>query len=468
MRRQPKTLARILTLKLVLVTGLVSLLLLIFFFVKYMLDTPALRRGTLAIEEARIVEALSREQDPSHWPLYRAFPKSYAFRVLEERGNESLRLVAEANPELLPTLSPAAEPLAKTLPPGMAAGFQQLARPNDQPGRDRWLLTGRNKAGQRSYWVQVAMAGDPAWRWRLAIADEMLDHVIVPVLSIVPPLTLAIVLTTRRALRPLARIGLQAEALGKAVRAGRTLAPLPQDHLPLEFSRVVSAINVMLISLERSLEQQKRFTSDAAHELRTPLSVLLLEIAELPSGPVVERLRSEVQDLAALVNQLLRLAQAEDLMLREREVLDIVELARQICEDMAGAALERRLTLEFVAAARVPIRGNAALLDIALRNIIDNAIKWSAPGTAVTIMVDPARVIVEDRGPGVEDQYKERIFDRFWRADHQQTGGTGIGLALVRRIAQLHGGEVRVEDREGGGARFVFTLPPAGADAAEP
>ena len=219
----------------------------------------------------------------------------------------------------------------------------------------------------------------------------------------------------------------------------------------------------MLMSLERSLQQQRQFTSDVAHELRTPLSVLLLEITELPAGPVVERVKGEIQELAALVNLLLRLAQAEDMMQRARQTVDLVALTRQVCEEMAEPAVARRLTLEFSAQpVHLAVLGNAALLDIAIRNLIDNAVKWSAAGSAVKVSVDATgEISVADRGPGVPDPYKERIFERFWRAERQNVGGIGIGLALVRRIAQLHGGEVRVEDRQGGGARFILSLPTA-------
>jgi signal transduction histidine kinase len=92
---------------------------------------------------------------------------------------------------------------------------------------------------------------------------------------------------------------------------------------------------------------------------------------------------------------------------------------------------------------------------------VENAVKVSRPLSTISVSVDAKRkVIVEDRGPGVPDTQKERIFERFWRADGRREPGSGIGLALVRRIAFLHGGDVRVEDRPGGGARFVMTLSP--------
>jgi signal transduction histidine kinase len=109
-----------------------------------------------------------------------------------------------------------------------------------------------------------------------------------------------------------------------------------------------------------------------------------------------------------------------------------------------------------------PASGQSDLIEVAIRNLVDNALRHAPPRSAVSVTVQQGpRVLVEDRGPGIPDAHKEKIFDRFWRADRNRPGSTGIGLALVRRIAQLHGGSVRVEDRPGGGARFVLTLEPS-------
>jgi signal transduction histidine kinase len=267
---------------------------------------------------------------------------------------------------------------------------------------------------------------------------------------------------TRGALKPLRRIADQAQALGDAVSAGRKLVKLPEEDLPLEFSRVVAALNAMLAKLEQSLQQQRQFTADAAHELRTPLSVLMLEIEQLPRDPVASRLADEVASLSRLVNQLLRFAQAEEAMAGERHPVDLAACARRVCEELAAVALTRQQEIEFDApASPVLASGHPDLLEVAIRNIVDNALRHSPRRTAVSVTVDKhPRIVVEDRGPGVPDAQKERIFERFWRADRRAGGGAGIGLALVRRIAQLHAGDVHVEDRPGGGARFVLTLAP--------
>src|SRR5271165_2965550 len=244
--------------------------------------------------------------------------------------------------------------------------------------------------------------------------------------------------------------------------AGRRAArPLPTERLPREFASVVTALNAMLESLQRSLQQQKAFTSNVAHELRTPLATLLLEASDVPPSAAIERMKADLDSLGSLVNELLRFAQAEDAMAQSREEVDIADASRTICEELAPAAVTRNLTLAFNAPPEpVRVRGNRALIDIAIRNVVDNAMKASAPGQEVEVAVDRwCDVVVEDRGPGVPDTHKARIFERFFRADRSR-GGTGVGLPLVRRIAQLHGGDVRVEDRPGGGARFVLSFAP--------
>jgi signal transduction histidine kinase len=221
----------------------------------------------------------------------------------------------------------------------------------------------------------------------------------------------------------------------------------------------------MMTRLERSFQSQKQFASDVAHELRTPLAIVVLEASRLPEGPLRDTITSELSALSALVNQLLRFAQAEDVMTRERIDVNVSGVARDVCEDLAGTAMRRGIVIEFDAPdSPVQVLGNAALIDIALRNVLDNAIRLAPTGSDVSVTVAPdATVYVDDRGPGVADEYKELIFDRFRRADRSR-GGAGIGLALVRRVARLHGGEAWVEDREAGGARFALSF--AGPNAA--
>ena len=145
------------------------------------------------------------------------------------------------------------------------------------------MISDLNQIGGRKLWIQIAMVGDPAWLWGSVIETELIDHVVVPVGVLVPLMTLAAFFTVRQTLRPLSRVASQAEALGRAVRAGRPLQPLSIQGLPREIVDVVVAINAMLDRLETSFLHQKQFTADVAHELRTPLAVLRLQVSDLPA-----------------------------------------------------------------------------------------------------------------------------------------------------------------------------------------
>ncbi len=464
-QRPGRTLSRLLAVRMILVALGVSFALIALTAARYVLDTPELRRLTLEMQVRHIVEAIRRGDDPTTWEIYKDYPKAYGFRVFDHRQAWQRKVIAETNAELLTSLEEGSKTQSigadKDLFSGMTSIAAREAMGEGEPD-NIWLMTGRGEVGDHIYWVQAVMVGDPAWQWMRVLGEELLEHVVVPTLFIVPALMLAVYFATRRALRPLTRVARQASALGGAVSSGRSFAPLSDEGLPLELEGVVGGINAMLAKLDRSLTLQKEFTSDAAHQLRTPLAVLLLEVSALSPSPARDRLKRELGDLADLVNQLLRFAQAEDAMARGRDAVDIAETARRVCEDFSAAAFSAKKQIEFDAPEeRAVVSGHPALIDAAIRNIVDNAVKLSAPHSTISVSVDAERrIVVEDHGPGVPDAQKDLIFQRFWRADGRRGPGSGIGLALVRRIAFLHGGDVRVEDRPGGGARFVMTLSP--------
>ena len=463
-RRPNRTLSQLLAIEMILVALGVSFTLIALTAAYYVLDKPELRRLTLELQVRHIVDAIRRGEDPAAWTLYTAYPRAYGFRVFDHRQAWQRKVIAEANPELLKSLQEGSG-TGSGAGKDLVSGVTSIAAGDidgDGDPDDVWLITGRGEVGDHVYWVQAAMVDDPAWQWKGVLREELLDHVVVPTVLIVPALLLAVYFATRRALRPLTRVARQASELGGAVTSGRPFAPLSGEGLPLEFDGVVVGINAMLAKLDRSLTLQKEFTSDVAHQLRTPLAVLLLEVSDLPPGAARDRVKHEIGDLADLVNQLLRFAQAEDAMARQRDAVDIAGSARKVCEDLAAAAFDSEKQIEFDAPEQgIVVSGHPALIDAAIRNIVDNAIKMSPPRSTVSVSVDAERkILVEDRGPGVPDAQKERIFERFWRADGRRAPGNGIGLALVRRIAFLHGGDVRVEDRPGGGARFVVTFEP--------
>jgi signal transduction histidine kinase len=423
-------------------------------FTKYLLDTNYLRRETLENQAHAVAAALAKGRNPAIG-AFRRYPRHYGFRAFDHRLAYHRHLIAAANPGLLPPVPTDAHGQLAALD----EKFEVFADPSGT-ARRLWQLTEREDIGPHHYWIQTAMLGDPDWQWRSVLGGEMMDHVVIPMLSLVPMLTLVMLLTTRSALRPLGQVAAQARAMSAAAAQGQMLAPLPAEGLPRELASVVAALNTMLARLQRSISIQKQFTADVAHELRTPIAVLLLSAGELAEGPTRARMMSELTGLGRLVQELLRFAQAEDALADARQQVDLEAVARRVCEDMAPDALRRGLMIELDTAETAPvIAGNAALVEIALRNLVENALKYSPQGGTVTVTLSAAgQFRVDDRGPGVPEALRGRVFERFWRADPGNGAGAGVGLALVRRVAQLHGGEARLEERPGGGTSAVLAL----------
>ncbi|MBS0559583.1 MAG: hypothetical protein JSR21_05965 [Proteobacteria bacterium] len=425
----------------------------------YLMDLAELRQRALAGMAASVVEELAAGRNPALLPPFRDYPSAYGVRVFNRRSVENRKLVAEVNPHLLPPLTAAGGTESDY---DITEGLAVRPLGADDGAADSWIYTDHFDVKGNSYWVQTVMAGDPARLWWGIMEKEVRDHVMVPVLFLMPGLMLAILLTIRRSLEPLTRISRRAAGLTRAIESGNTPSPLPVAGLPAEVRDLVVAINGMSASLDQLFQRQKQFASDVAHELRTPLAVMLLETARLAPSPERESIADEVQGLIRMVNQLLRLAQAEDAMLRERAPLDIVPAVRRVCEDLADRAMARSQTIEFDAPdGPVVVFGHPTLIEIAVTNVLDNAIRLSPRGSVVSVSIDTAgTVTVDDSGPGVPDADKTRIFERYWRGDTRR-GGSGIGLALVSRIVRLHDGAARVEDRPGGtGARFVLRFGP--------
>lgn len=212
-------------------------------------------------------------------------------------------------------------------------------------------------------------------------------------------------------------------------------------------------------ALERAIEQQKRFTANAAHELRTPLAVLRARIDGQQPSPERETLQRDVDRMARLVDQLLAVARLEARLVTLSDGVDLVAVARDTVARLFPLALSNGRELALTAPNRpVTVRGDAYALEDALRNLIDNALRHGPPGenVEVTVSADPPALEVADRGPGVPAAVRPHLFEPFSRGDSK--GGAGLGLAIVAETAAIHDASVAVEDRPGGGARFRLSF----------
>lgn len=263
-------------------------------------------------------------------------------------------------------------------------------------------------------------------------------------------------LTTHRALAPLESLREQARDIGPANPDHR----LSGDGIPSELLPLIDAVNGAFDRLERGFRAQRDFSSNVAHEVRTPLAVLRSSIDRIDDSHLRHSLAEDVQRLDRLFEQIVDLARADATGVTRFDAIDLRDIAVDVASELASEAVRSGHDLTVSGSERVVVPGNANLLTIALRNLVRNAILYSPEGTDVEIEIvqSPPGWRVLDRGPGVPDHQKENLFERFCRGREAQSvsGGSGIGLAIVRSVAQSHGAEVGVADRAGGGSVFSF------------
>jgi two-component system OmpR family sensor kinase len=275
-----------------------------------------------------------------------------------------------------------------------------------------------------------------------------------------------------RSIRPVDEVIDQAEAIGAASLDQRIEAWADTR----EYQRLVQVLNTMLERIQRAFEAQRRFTADASHELRSPLTAMRGEIeialrrerSSEEYREVLESALDEILRLSRITEDLLTLARSDAGALDSRgEAVDLGSVAGRILGRLDRSATAKGVTLRTEVEAGAPVLVDPGLLGQVLWNLTENAVKFTPPGGTVRVAVrrEPhhLRVCVEDSGPGL-GRDPARVFGRFFRADPARTpgepaAGTGLGLAIVRAIVEGLGGEVRAENRSRGGARFQAIIP---------
>jgi signal transduction histidine kinase len=258
---------------------------------------------------------------------------------------------------------------------------------------------------------------------------------------------------------------LRSLARGVQQRDAAALTPLALDDLPDEVAPLVSALNALLARLGDSLAAQRAFVADAAHELRSPLTALKLQLQALRSAPPGEAreaaqvaLGQGIDRAARLVEQLLALARSEPgATPAEAQDLDLTALASQALADLWPQAQAKGSTLALDSEQPVPLRGDAASLSALIRNLAHNALQYSPPGAQVILHTEQqhgvSTLTVDDSGPGIPPAERDKVFDRFWRRDSGQADGSGLGLAIVQAVAQRHGAQLTLGESPLGGLR---------------
>ncbi|HEY2188290.1 MAG TPA: ATP-binding protein, partial [Caldimonas sp.] len=309
--------------------------------------------------------------------------------------------------------------------------------------------------------IQVAQPVDIRQR----LAAHAAWRSVLPLLLMTPLAALAIWWLAARNLAPLDRLARDVRA-----RDARSLAPVLTGDLPDEVAPLAHALNALLARLGVSLDSQRAFVADAAHELRSPLTALKLQLELLRragDAETREAARSAIGEGIArasrLVEQLLALARSEPDAVLPVERVDLVVIARQAIDDATVFADSRSVTIALIAKGEEFIKGDPVALNLLIRNLADNAARYSPPGSRVEVRVraEAGKIVLEvdDSGPGIPESERERVFDRFYRPAEATESGSGLGLAIVRSVANAHGATIRLERSALGGLQVAVSFP---------
>jgi two-component system sensor histidine kinase TctE len=307
---------------------------------------------------------------------------------------------------------------------------------------------------------------------RNALAREILVSVVIPQALLILVAGIVVWAGVVHGLAPLERL-----RRAVAARSLRDWSPVPADGVPGEVRPLLESINELVGRLDQALASQSRFISDAAHQLKTPITVLKTELELALRENELGRMRQALQKsraglerLSRVVSQLLSLARNEPDAARSVALapLDLNALALDVTTGWVPEALKRRIDLGFEGeAAPVVVHGDATRLRELLDNLIDNAVRYSREGGRATVRVatSPTPTLeIRDDGPRIPLEERERVFDRFYRLLGHGQEGSGLGLAIAREIARIHGARIDVAaDTHGTGNAFSVRFPPSAA-----
>ncbi|SHG47186.1 ATP-binding protein [Massilia sp. CF038] len=303
---------------------------------------------------------------------------------------------------------------------------------------------------------------------RRNMAGDMALRTAAPIAVMMPILMLVVWWVVSGSLQPVARVRKQV-----AARQADDLSPVSEAGLPDEVLPLVQELNLLFGRVKTAFEAQQHFVADAAHELRTPLAALKLQALSLERadssearGIAVGRLTAGIERATRLVEQLLVLArqEASDGTGASDAQVSLADLAKRAVADMVGAAQAKGVDLGLQDADEVAVRGQGDALMILMRNLVDNAVKYTPQGGTVDVTVragtQGALLVVEDSGPGIAPDERERVFDRFYRIAGSEASGSGLGLAIIKAIAERHGAALTLDQSERlGGLRVTIQFP---------
>jgi two-component system sensor histidine kinase QseC len=454
MTRMPRSLqGRLLVLVLGLVVGVwMATAVMTWFDVRHELDELldshlAQAAALLIVQQAREIED---DDDALDAPSLHRYAPRVAFQVFHE-GRLSLR---SANAPVTPMVDTGKR---------FRSGFTTV-----EIGGMAWRVFAAH-GGERDVQVYVGEQVSS----RSAILWAVLRSTLWPMLVALPLLALAAWWAVYRGMAPLRRLG---RVL--AARQPQALHRVELAGAPSEMDPMLDALNGLFARIGTLLASERRFTADAAHELRTPIAAIRAQaqaaLGEADDGRRRHALQSTLAgcDRATrLVEQMLTLARLEAVTTHTSAPVDLSMLVRQVVAEIASQALQKLQTIEVVAPAPAWVQGDATLLAVLVRNLVDNAIRYSPPQAVVTVRVTTTnarvRLDVEDSGPGMGAADMQRLGERFHRVLGSGESGSGLGWSIVRRIAAVHGAAVQVESSRTLGGLLVMVDWPATKPAAD-
>lgn len=447
MKKTSRPLRRLVAWRLALATLIAVLIQVALVIAEYWLERNALSSLVLEQQADLIADALHVEHgsvvfapSPSLSAPYQNYPQNYAFQVLSASGS----VLAQVNTRL------------------HAADFGPLSGPTQETWSIRQTATGPvyvlsklATTGGNDVLVRVLMAGDPAGLYRSALLHEVMEHIALPMGPLAALILIVNFLAVGQVLRPLERVA----AAARAIDPRDARIRLAAIDLPLEVGSLVNAVNSAFARLEEAARFQQDFTATMAHELRTPLAILMLQLDEI-GGPAATHAKTEVRAMARLVDQILRVSQLEALAITAFEPVSLASVAREVTMRMAPLALDAERHVELIDAGSGAVRGHREAIASALRNLIENAVRATPPYTTVRVTAGPgSRLSVEDSGPGIAADMQSKLFKRFTQGDQGIKGSAGLGLSIVQRIMDLHGGSVTLENKPEGGCHATLAFP---------
>jgi len=334
--------------------------------------------------------------------------------------------------------------------------FGDMEAGNAESRNRRWRVF---SVWSGNFLVQVAETQEA----RDDISNELAGHLLAPLAIALPVLALTLALLIGQGLRPLSRL---ADDIGR--RDANRLDPIVVANAPSELTPVLDRLNQLLARLGHSIEQERRFTADAAHELRTPLAAMRTH-AQVAQGANSANGTNGAADAAAratalahvieatdrathLVEQLLTLARVDAVAISSAFApCDLHQLAAEAVALAAPAAVTKDIDIALTEGPVVEVKGEPTLLRVLLRNLVDNAVRYSPQkvGVSVTAGIDASGrrfVEIADQGPGIPPAERSRVLDRFYRVTGSSESGSGLGLSIAARIAELHGARLDLSD----------------------